>query len=313
MAATTKSSQQTTALVSTLLTNTPLQPTTSQTDFVETTTIVYTTTLPPTPHNCEWPRNLKPLHECCSIPYHANFKVQRDCMTNTAIAFNRSGNITSRESYAKCYLEKTKLWQNGKFNKEIAKEIYRNYTNIYKVMTGSDPWYDVIGEAVDKCDFPNTSLMSVNLANYYICTNRYLVTRCAIIDSSDDCEPVEEHYEKCRKVQTACSTWPMKVMLPEFCCIYPELVSKSVLLNCRKECSTKIIQLEVAKCVIECVEKSVGAKTNGKYNFDVVKNVLMANANKNSRWEGSITKSVEYCKSLIQGKINYCIQGILKF
>lgn len=39
-----------------------------------------------------------------------------------------------------CYANKTLLYADGKFNKEIAKAIYKNYTKAYAKSLGEDPW-----------------------------------------------------------------------------------------------------------------------------------------------------------------------------
>lgn len=189
----------------------------------------------------------------------------------------------------------------GKFSKEVAKLIFKGYSNIYKNYTGSDPWFQTISDAVDKCEFSNSPNMTDNLAKFYNCTDTYLRNNCMAIDTIDECDPVEEFWEKCKGIKPSCTEWPIKIMLPEFCCKYPEVLTTKVKTECQSKCKEKPSQRDQASCTHECIDKSLALKKDGKYDFDAVKALLIANSNKSASWDKSIDLAVQNCKTAVEG------------
>lgn len=215
------------------------------------------------------------------------------------------------QEIAICYLDKTNLMKskNGKldansnFDKEMAKTIYRNHSAIYKNITGKDPWFETIGKAVDKCEFSkNLTTMRVNIANFYNCTTQYLLNNCEAVEASDECDETLKIFEECKKIVPNCNEWPRDVMLPEFCCIHPEMITNELRIGCRTECSNSKNEArrEAAMCVGKCLAKKI--RKDEKIDFDLVKALLKSNAkNKNVGWDKIIDSSVESCKLVLQG------------
>lgn len=246
-----------------------------------------------------WPDKLKPYQDCCVIPYHANQTVEQICFFE-ACNKTKLSNGTMSEMSTECYLKAVNLMSpDGKFNKEVAKAIYKGFSDIYKNFTGNNPWAKVIDEAVDKCVYPTTPNKTNNMMAFYSCTNLYLKDNCVTIDSRDECDPVLEQYEKCKGITPDCKAWPLQIMLPEFCCIYPELITSTIRNGCRAKCITHSVHSERALCTNTCIYKTLAVKVDGKYDFQVVKKVLIANANKG--WDKAVDKAVDSCKEIVQG------------
>lgn len=253
---------------------------------------------------CEpWPEKLKPYQDCCVIPYYANETVERQCFYEACKKMNFSGNATAQGLSTDCYFKSMNLTgADGKFNKESAKAIYRSYSELYKNYTGEDPWSKLIDEAVDKCEFPTTANKTANMILFYICTNWYLRDNCVSIDSRDECDAVQEQYEKCKGIKPDCKAWPIQIMLPEFCCVHPELITTKLRSKCQDSCKAVPVHSERALCTHSCIYKTLAVKTDGHYDFEAVKKALLANSNK--AWESSIDKAVDSCKEQVEGALS---------
>lgn len=256
-----------------------------------------------------WPKLNKSLTDCCIIPYHTNLNVERSCFVVACNKTNLTINSTTISLTSSCYFQATRLVVDGKADKEVAKAIYKNQSEIYTKFIGHNPWATIIDEAVTKCEIPAGVNMTENLIKFYLCTNDYLIKNCPLsaIDSSDACDPVEEHYEQCKGPKPNCDEWPMKLMLPEYCCNCPEIVLPSVMSGCYSECKSKTFQREKATCVLDCKNKKLNWKKNGKFDFEAVKSLLMANALKSDLWEKSIATVVETCRTVIEGRLQKMI------
>lgn len=112
-----------------------------------------------------WP-NVTFIRECCIYPHHGNIPMERlafELAFNkteftqirrfttlepkapaTRPPFNDTARVIARGKAialaADIYLNLTKLLVNGKFDKEIQKNIYKNYTRLNKKILGEDPW-----------------------------------------------------------------------------------------------------------------------------------------------------------------------------
>lgn len=252
-----------------------------------------------------WPKLNKNLTDCCIIPHHTDLNIERSCFVVASKKTNLTINSTTIGLSSTCYFQATKLVVDGKADKEVAKAIYKNQSEIYTKFIGHNPWATTIDDAVTKCEIPAGANMTENLIKFYLCTNDYLKKNCPLsaIDSSDACDQVEEHYEQCKGPKPNCDEWPMKLMLPEYCCNCPEIVLPSVMSGCYTECKGKTSQREKATCVLVCKNKKLDWKKNGKFDFDVIKSLLMANALKSDIWGKSIAIVVETCKTVIEGRL----------
>lgn len=211
------------------------------------------------------------------------------------------------EALEECYLQTTKLVEDGKFNKDVAIKIYKNNSEIYLKLTGEDIWSSIVESAVVTCLTSNTSTnISENVDGFFDCTNKYLKSNCPpnAIDSRDDCDLTEQHYLVCRNETPKCDQWPMRVIYPEFCCITPELISSNLSNQCRSgECNGTDTERDYAKCVLDCISTSLDIRQGENINFEAVKMILMENARKNVNWNSSIVNAVESCKVLEQGNL----------
>lgn len=165
----------------------------------------------------------------------------------------------------------------------------------------------IIDEAVSKCEFVGAKNFSNNLEKFYNCVDQLILRDCPLsaIDSRDECDPVEEYYEKCKNYKPNCNEYPMKLIMPEFCCDYPEMVSTKTIDTCNSKCKAEVLHIVRAKCNRDCIEKQLGVKSSRKYDFDVLKKLLLANSNTSTIWGNSIETSLESCKNELDGKLSF--------
>lgn len=172
---------------------------------------------------------------------------------------------------------------------------------MYKNYTSNNPWTKVIDEAVDKFEFPNTKNTNDNIIKYYANTNNYLMSNCAAFDSTDECDPVKEHYDKCKGITADCTNWPVQIMLPEYCCNVPEILPSQVKAECYKQCESKPGQSNRAVCYRDCIVKKLSVRDGDKIDFEAVKKLLIGNANKSASWDKAVDKAVKSCETIVKG------------
>lgn len=262
---------------------------------------------------------MKTVRECCVIPYYGYREIETLCSNETkkqAKYANLTGiSALFVQDVAICYLGKTNLMKlnagkidaNSKFDKEMAKTIYRNFSAINKNFNGVDPWFEVIGKAVDKCEFStNMTRLRKNIEEFYNCTNNFLLNNCAMVETNDECDETLQVFEKCKGIKPNCTEWPKDIMLPEMCCLYPEVITNEMRVKYRAECAAMKTGTyrESAKCVNERLVQHY--KKDEKLDPDLIKKTLKANTNATS-WVENIDKAVDSCLVVIQGKNQFFV------
>lgn len=211
---------------------------------------------------------------------------------------------------ADCYLSKTDLlWKNKTFNRQGAKDIYLTNSKLYRKHFG-DEWTEVIESAFKNVKFLGYYDDALNISdflnNFFSSIDGYLKAHCPLnaIEETDECDEVEEQYEKCLNFTPNCTAqWPARLLMPEFCCEYPELFSILVKEECHSDCNQMTMQRERAECYYECIYNSTGIRSDdGKYDFEVVKSLLIENSSKGYKWGPAIDTSVDVCQKLVEGE-----------
>lgn len=189
-------------------------------------------------------------------------------------------------------------------------KIYLTNSELYRKHFG-DEWTEVIESAFKNARFlqlyENFANISFHLNSFYSSIDGYLKAHCPLnaIEDTDECHEVEQQYEKCLSFAPNCTAWPTRLMMPEFCCKYPELFSSLVKDECRSDCNQMSSQRERAECFYECIYNSTGIRSDdGKYDFEVVKNILNENSSNDYKWRPSIDISVETCQKLVESENN---------
>lgn len=275
--------------------------------------ITVTTTGPPLT-GCDL---TKTLHLCCIYPYHLEREVMNDCANITLWKKkNATGHIDhgkksilswpdAVEQTTQCYLNKTKLLVNEKFDKELAQAIYKKFTGLSKTLLNDDPWPALIKEAVEGCEFKADTNKSDAMEKFYNCSNTKLGNNCPLnyIDSRDDCDRYFEAHELCKAIKPVCTEWPAQLMLPEFCCVYPEMVSAELQKTCSTKCSTpNSPSRTVMACKNKCIDDALAYRAGTKIDFAKVAAALKANTPKGVSWDKSIDKAVAYCTDSLKGE-----------
>lgn len=240
------------------------------------------------------PSSLKPVRDCCNIPHHSNDLLQNVCYTRCAL---KSIDVRS-DCAVDCYVNMTGLIRDGSINKSAAKRIYEN--NAYHDRV----WLKLIGDGVDKCNFESTESLTENLIKFYNCVDDFLSENCVSFIQTSECDKVEEHFETCKNIQPDCSVWPKHLMNPAICCQTPSLFSETLNSKCRTECHRKQFLLtKQIECLNNCTYIETGLKAEGKFNFEVVKKMLIeSSGNKSEIWEKPIENAVNVCEKFITGK-----------
>jgi hypothetical protein len=216
---------------------------------------------------------------------------------------------TALELTVSCYLNETKLVVNGEFNKAEAQRIYEMYTGLAKDLRrlgglGEDPWPAKIKAALDACTFNKTLNSTMAMETFYQCSNEHLGNNCPrnYIDTREECDRYHEAYDVCTSYKHKCDSWPTELMLPEFCCNYPGLVSPALHKKCMTDCINGVTTRAGMACAYKCMDDKLRHKAGGKIDFAKVASALKDNAPKNASWDKAIDKAVAHCTEAFKGE-----------
>ena len=193
----------------------------------------------------------------------------------------------------------------GKINKNVAKRIYNS--NAYFEQN----WMKLINDSVEMCNFEESKSLAKSLAKFYECVNQNLEDSCVNFVNTIECDKVQEHFETCRNITPNCHSWPENLIDPEPCCNTPRLFPLTSHLNliCRKKCSAEEFFVpRQMKCVENCLNNDTKLKVNGKFDFKVVKQLLLESTTKKSEWEKPVAEAASVCEGKIHGCENLKIR-----
>lgn len=242
-----------------------------------------------------WPENLKPVRDCCNIPHNSNSILMSHCFFKCHT--NGTDGNEQNDCAARCYANATLLINDdGKLNKNVAKRIYGN--SAYN----EQRWMKLINDSVDECEYNESGVLAENLAKFFECINENLENNCVDFVNSQECDKVQEHFEKCHNFEPDCKHWPQTLINPEVCCITPRLFSQQQILSCRRKCLVKELFLQrQIKCVDNCLFNDTKVKENGRFDFAVIHKLLIENSKSQPDWEKSIENAVEKCEKKMKG------------
>lgn len=240
----------------------------------------------------QFPRDMNPSGDCCIIPSYIDFDIERACIGEGCIKTNGTCNSTAIEKSTECYMDRTGLMVRSIFHKDALRTIISNNTRLQVVLFKVNPW-SYATEVALTCKFAEGNITK-SLINFHKCVREALLESCpwSAIDSRDECDSIEMFYENCNATDAKyCHEWHLKLMLPEFCCNCPELVSQVILSTCKSECANMTIIMEKVDCNYRCLQEKLKLE-----NPDAVKTLLMSNAPKSKNWEVAIDKAAKACK-----------------
>lgn len=238
-----------------------------------------------------WPSKLKTVAECCNIPGHGNDALQNLCYSRYA-----HSNDHQEDTIMSCYVNMTGIIKDGAINKNSVRRIY-NANNYQNKM-----WMKIIADGVETCEFESSGSLNEDIVKYYNCVDDYLADHCQTYLDDDECDLTEAHLVECGKIQLNCTSWPMQLIYPESCCQTPQLISPDLRGNCYTSCSRKEFFVEkLQKCIFNCTFVDTGLITDGKFNFEAAKKVLLANTNNSEIWEKPVNDAVDACVMSAKG------------
>lgn len=203
------------------------------------------------------------------------------------------------ECASKCYSNYTLLISaDGTINKNVVKRIY-NTNALFE-----ERWMSIINASVSECDFEKSEALSQSLAKFYECVNLRLENNCVSFVNTLECDGVQEYYERCNNIRYDCDSWPEDMIFPISCCKTPQLFTKQLTYSCRRKCLAEefFIPRQV-KCIEYCLLNETNIKTDGKFNIDVVKNLLIENTRTKPSWQKGIEDATTKCDKKMKGKL----------
>lgn len=251
------------------------------------------TKAPETSDGCDpWPSNVRTLRECCDLPSQSNVMLQNVCSTKCML---KSSDLQA-DCAVECYVNMTRLIINGAIAKPVVKRIYDS--NSYYERS----WKKVISDGVDKCEYVAGETLTQGLVKFYNCVNDYMSENCANFIQTAECEATENQFEKCKKVQANCSSWPNNLMHPDVCCLTPKLFNDDLERKCRVDCNRKeFFVTKQAQCINNCTWVETGLRVDGKVDFEVVKKMVLESSKKNEAWEKPIESAMDVCEKVVRG------------
>lgn len=160
----------------------------------------------------------------------------------------------------------------------------------------------VIDKTVDSCEFQEADSLTQSLAIFYECVNHKLADNCVEFVNTRECDKVEEYFETCKDIQPDCDSWPESLPNPEVCCKTVRLFNRELIQNCKKICAMKELYIPLQlNCTHRCLFNDSKVRVDGKFDFNVVKSLLMKNSKNNLNWEKPIENAVEKCEKKLKG------------
>lgn len=170
-------------------------------------------------------------------------------------------------------------------------------------LTPHDRWLRTIEDAVDVCEFNETTNLHQALATFYSCIHDYLGDHCVNFIQTPECEKTQELYEDCHKVRLNCDFWPRNLATPEYCCKIPPLFSQNLTSKCRHECERKELFVQrQQRCIEGCLYNDTKLRVEEKFNFNAVMEMLIESSGRSAAWRQPIEQAVEKCKKAIGGE-----------
>lgn len=248
------------------------------------------------PQSCfPWPDKLLSIRECCNTPFHYNSALLNHCYFGckslSLDAFEQN------DCASRCYTNYTLLVNDdGELNKNVVKRIYNG--NAFN----EPKWMKVINETVDFCDYNKSDSLTESLASFYECVNSKLENSCVKFINTRECDEVEEYFESCKNIQPDCNIWPDDLINPEGCCKTVPLFNREIQQTCRQNCAMKELYIpRQVNCTWRCMFNDSKVHMDGKFDFSVVKFLLIQNSKSNPDWEKPIEIAVEKCEEKLKG------------
>lgn len=166
----------------------------------------------------------------------------------------------------------------------------------------------LINNSVENCKFEESRDLVKSLASFFECTNQNLEDNCVNFVNTLECDKVQEHFEACKNLKPDCKRWPDNYLDPEICCNTPRLFSPMSrhTVNCRKKCSSQELFIpRIIKCVENCLNVDTKLKVNGKFDFKVVRKLLLESTLKKEEWEKPIKEAAEKCEGRMNGEKSF--------
>lgn len=245
-------------------------------------------------NSCDpWPKYLKSVQECCSIPFHSNTMLQHVCYTK---CMSRPKDLQN-DCVANCYVNMTGIIRGSTINKPAVRRIYEG--NSFH----DRKWSKLVGDAVEKCEYSTGGTLPDNLMKFFNCVDDFLVDHCVSFSQTPECDATEEHFETCKNIQPNCTAWPINMIHPEACCKIPQILSEELSSKCRISCQRKELFLpRQVECINNCTYIHTGLRANGKIVFEVAKKMLIESSNNTAEWEKPIEAAVAECEKLMKGE-----------
>lgn len=261
--------------------------------------------------SCEpWPSELKSLKECCTLPVRlmcpSEVSCAKECSEeNVGVKLDdQSASVEDVDKMRKCiedcFIKLSYLMENKttKINKKMARKLYHsNHPFI-------ETWIESVENSVEKCELGSSESFSTNLAEFFNCVDVNLIKRCDHVQYHiEGCEKVEEHLQKCRNIQPNCTEWPVLLFKPKHCCIDPPpLLNDDLVKKCYENCDAiEYFRQFAGQCVHKCLyeETKITTAEDSKFDFEIVKKLLVENSNKTVDWTSAIDFASQECEKLI--------------
>lgn len=253
-----------------------------------------TSTPAPNPDCSTWPPGLQTIEECCNVPELFDIEIFSNC----------SYQCHDSACNAKCYVDSTKVIENGKVNKAA----------ILLGVSHFGPesiWDEIIQKSLDNCEDSVNSKADIEeqLVELFSCLKKEASKDCPEYQGIMGCSRVEKYVEDCNQGKKNCKTWPKKFDINTIitCCNIPSLVSHAERKDCENKC---LFSINPFNCTEVCAMRSERFVKDGKLDLSEVKKALNENRNQSMPWEKVIDDGVEDCVKVLKGefkknKINF--------
>lgn len=245
---------------------------------------------------------LKDIKRCCNLPRYSNPQLERICYSKCS-RYEHDFEQT-KNCILDCMVHEYHLLnEDGRFNKFAVMKMFASIPNQRK------NWTRLIEQAVNYCTVETVGSLDRKLQSFFACVKSDLSMNCIEFRNwIQDCTEIEEHFETCKKTSSSdtqdCTRIPINIVNARDCCSTPKLISNVTVDKCRDECDTIefLEPLEIA-CIENCEIREAALKTNGHFDFNVIKKLLLQNADRED--DGALARKIELavsdCRNAIHG------------
>lgn len=244
-----------------------------------------------------WPSDLKPLDECCSLPFtrttlrtEIELKARKSCIgIEPDVSFDKLRTCMELNFILLSGI----ITADMKMNLTVAKSLFYYSHNLPE-------WEGLFDEFQEKCKPNFQGTLTDDLQSFLKCMRENLSKNClAFNDYKKGCDEVENYYNThCKSFEPDCNKSLKAYALHDCCMQSPCLVIDDFIRKCIADCH-RLEYFEIASksCFRDCIMSEKKFFKGHQVDLAAVKSWLIASSNNSVEWDKPIDNAIKTCES----------------